>query len=438
MAHYVMCRAGIAVTPGSGLQSASRLQMPIGETRVLLRKPETVFSKGTEDPPEEKEIGQHMAPFTRDEYVGRIRRVEAEMRRAGLDALIAFSAGNNPGAVAYLGGYEPRMGLGDVAYFVVIPGGRPRCVLLANGFWDQPEKVTWTGETLITNDFGNRLAELLPVSSRWVGIAGYGFFPAPVIQTLQAAHPEVHFQDATELLKGVAGIKSPAELNVIRKAAEISDAGAEAFLSNVRAGMHERVLQSIVDRAMLEAGADGLAFPTFVMDGAKVPVSIGFAEDRELALGEQVNVLCGAHYRGYRVEVGRVTTVGSPATKHREIMEAAAQMHEAMLAATRPGVPVGEVAAASVAIAARHGMADYLYKSINSNATQGHGMGCWVSEPPPIYPGETSLVEANMALSLEARLGIPGVGGGVITEMVIVTTDGAERLSRLNLRTWPV
>jgi Xaa-Pro aminopeptidase len=377
-----------------------------------------------------------MAVFSRQEYVARIARAEAAMREAGLDALIAYSVGNNPGAVGYLGGYEPRMGMGDVAYFVVLPGARPSYVLLANGFWDRPEEITWTADTLITSDFGNRLAELVGSAMNRVGIAGYAFFPAPVLQILQAAHPAVHFEDATELLKGVAQIKSLPELEIIRRAAEISDAGARAFLSNVRAGMHERVLQSVVDRAMLESGADGFAFPTFIMDGPKVPVSIGFAEDRELEPGEQVNVLCGAQYRGYRVEVGRVTCVGEPSREAYKIMEAAAEMYEAMLATTRAGAPVGEVAAASVSVAARHGMADYLYKSINNKATQGHGMGCWVSEPPPIYPGETSLLQPNMALSLEARLGIPGVGGAVITEMVIVTPEGAERLSKLDLRTW--
>lgn len=377
-----------------------------------------------------------MSEFSREEYLGRIKRVEEAMRGAGLDALIAYSVSNNHGAVGYLAGYEPRFGLGDVAYFTVLPGVRPSYVLLANGFWDRPEEITWTADTQITSDFGNRLADLLSPAIRRVGIAGFAFFPAPVLQTLQAAHPAVHFEDATELLKSAAQIKSPAELAIIRRAAEISDVGARAFLSNVHAGMNERVLQSVVDGAMLEAGADGLAFPTFIMDGPKVPVSIGFAEDRKLEPGEQVNVLCGAQYRGYRVEVGRVTSVGEPTREAYKIMEAAAEMYEAMLAATRAGARVGEVAAASVSVAARHGMADYLYKSINNKATQGHGMGCWVSEPPPIYPGETSLLQPNMALSLEARLGIPGVGGAVITEMVIVTPEGAERLSRLDLRTW--
>ena len=66
------------------------------------------------------------APFPREEYMQRMRRVEAALERAGLDALVAYSVGNQPGAVAYLGGYEPRFGRRDVAFFVLVPGEKPR------------------------------------------------------------------------------------------------------------------------------------------------------------------------------------------------------------------------------------------------------------------------------------------------------------------------
>jgi hypothetical protein len=62
------------------------------------------------------------------------------MAEAHLDALIAYSAGHQPGPVGFLGGYEPQFGLHDVAYFVVVPGRS--CSLLANAFWDDPASRT--------------------------------------------------------------------------------------------------------------------------------------------------------------------------------------------------------------------------------------------------------------------------------------------------------
>jgi Xaa-Pro aminopeptidase len=365
-----------------------------------------------------------------------MQRVETAMEHVGLDALVAYSVRNQPGPVAYLGGYESSFGLHDVAFFVIAPKASPRYSLLTNAFWDMPEQETWTDDVFITNDFGTKLAELLPSSTQRLGIAGYPFFPLQVYTVLHAALPAACFEDATLLLKDVAKIKSPQEIEIMRQVARISEAGGRAFLDSVREGANERLLVAEVERAMLEAGADGLSFPTILMTGRQVVTSIGFAANRVLAKGEQVNILCGARYQRYGDELARVTTVGQPNPQVRAIMEITAEMHEAMQETIRSGVAAADVAQASIGVARKHGMDAYLFKSINNAATQGHGMGCWYLEPPAIYPDSKDVLEANMLVILEARLGKPGVGGAVITEPWVVTSKGGERLSKLPLRTW--
>jgi Xaa-Pro aminopeptidase len=143
------------------------------------------------------------APFTRGEYARRVAGVERALDEAGLDALIAYSAGHQPGPVAYVAGYEPRFGLHDVAFFVLVPG--QAYTLLSNAFWDDPASLTWTDDVRVTSAFGPALADLLPGEVRRLGIAGLGFFPAPVFLAL----PAVEVVDATPLLKRVAQIKSP-------------------------------------------------------------------------------------------------------------------------------------------------------------------------------------------------------------------------------------
>jgi Xaa-Pro aminopeptidase len=206
-----------------------------------------------------------------------MQRVEAAMEHAGLDALIAYSVRNQPGCVAYLAGYESSFGLHDVAFFVIVPKGQPRYSLLTNAFWDMSEEKTWTNDVFVTSDFGTRLAELLPQSTRRLGIAGYAFFPLQVYTALPAAC----FEDATQLLKEVAKIKSPQEIEIMRQVARISEAGGRTFLDGVREGVNERLLVAEVERAMLEAGADGLSFPTILMTGPQVVTSICFAANRD-------------------------------------------------------------------------------------------------------------------------------------------------------------
>jgi Xaa-Pro aminopeptidase len=375
--------------------------------------------------------------FPRDEYLNRAQRVEAAMDRAGLDAFIAYSVGNQPGPAWYLGGYETSMGLHDVTFFVISPKGPPRYTLLTNAYWDMPKERTWTEDVIVTSDFGTKLAELLPSSTKRVGIAGYKFFPLPVYTALHAALPAASWEDATELLKEVAKIKSPQEIEIMREVARLSEVGAKTFLDGISEGANERLIVEDVERAMQKAGAQGLSFPTIFMTGAQLISSIGFASNRALVKGEQVNILCGARYKGYGDELARVTTVGKPQGEVRAIMEITAEMLEAMQKTVHAGVPAAVVAEASLAVAKKHGMDSYMFKSINNSATQGHGMGCWYQEPPSIFPESKDTLETNMLVILEARLGKPGVGGAIITEPWVVTPTGGERLSKLAIRTWP-
>jgi hypothetical protein len=62
----------------------------------------------------------------------------------------------------------------------------------------------------------------------------------------------------------------------------MSAAGGRAFVDGARLGVDERELQWDVERAILRAGADRLAFPTLVFSGNQVPTGIGFARWRVL------------------------------------------------------------------------------------------------------------------------------------------------------------
>ena len=136
-----------------------------------------------------------------------------------------------------------------------------------------PKERTWTDHVFVTGDFGTKLAELIPTSTKRLGIAGYKFFPLQVYSALHAALPAACCEDATELLKEIAKIKSPQEIEIMRLVATFSEAGAQAFLAGVREGANERLLVNAVEGAMLKAGADGLRFPTILMTGPRVIAS---------------------------------------------------------------------------------------------------------------------------------------------------------------------
>ena len=192
---------------------------------------------------------------------------------------------------------------------------------------------------------------------------------------------------------------------------------------------------------MMLAGADALAFPTLFFTGPQVVDGIGFSSNRTLVPGEQVNVVWGALYKGYKNDLGRVTTVGQPASLRARPARAWRRPPRCRKPCWRRCDRTwrsADVARTALNVVKAHGMESYLYKHPrNSPGYAGHGIGCWLDEIPEINTDEKSLLEANMVLVLEARLGKLGGAGAHITDPVVVTPRGADRLSKLGIRTWP-
>jgi Xaa-Pro aminopeptidase len=116
-------------------------------------------------------------------------------------------------------------------------------------------------------------------------------------------------------------------------------------------------------------------------------------------------------------------------------MDAAAEMLEAMFAVVRDDAPIVAIPEAAARVVRDRGMTDWAYR-FGAPGYTGHGIGCWLDEPPRLRSGEPGTLAAGMVLVLEARLGRSGGGGATITDPVLVTSGGAERLSTVALRTW--
>jgi Xaa-Pro aminopeptidase len=367
----------------------------------------------------------------------RIARVENSLQAEGLDALIAYSVRNAPGPVTFLAGYESTLGLHDISFFVLVPGSRPRYALVTNAFWDDHAHRTWVDEIVITSDFGAQLAQLLPRSVRRVGIAGFQFFPAPIFARVQAELPQTEFVVATKLLINAARCKSPAEIEAIRAAVKMTDAGGRAFLNSVSEGATEREVKTEVERAIMLAGSDTIWYGFQLSSGPDAHRGMGQMTGRTIKKGDQVQVDCGAVYRGYHGDFSRVTTVGTISKEVINIMETTAEMYEAMLECLEPGAPIAAVANASIEVARRRGLEDYIFRSPNqATRLMGHGIGCWYLEIPEVTPDTAGVIEPNMVVVLEPILTKPGIGGAKVEDAVLVTGAGAERLSEIPLRTW--
>jgi Xaa-Pro aminopeptidase len=148
--------------------------------------------------------------------------------------------------------------------------------------------------------------------------------------------------------------------------------------------------------------------------------------------GDLVFIDIGAMRNGYFGDVGRTVVCGKPSADQRRIYRAVWEALEAGISVMRPGITNTEVAATVRAAAEARGLGDRFLSLFI-----GHGIGCSSNEPPYIgeaIPGAASVtLEPGMVFALEPLIWVPGIrgGGGVrLEDMVVITDDGARKISR--------
>ena len=377
------------------------------------------------------------SPFTRDEFVDRMNRTAAALEQSGTDALVGFANKVIPGHVRYLTGYETRHGIHDASYFVLSPDYGKGLTLITNSSWEPLREMSWVDEIIVSNKFAQIIPDLLPPTAKQVGIAGLDYLPAPVFQALQQRLPAARFTDASLLYFQVRMIKSKAEVGVLRRCAEITQAGAQAFVDSIQEGRSELEILVAVESALKLNGSDEVSFTTQVGAGVKTFAINPYATDQPLKQGDMVLLDCGATYCGYRGDMSRTTVVGNGSDEVLQLLEGTAEMYDRCLEQVRPGVPSSNIAKAAVAVAERRGLKDCLYSSPNVKAGfMGHAIGTHYHEPPWIDLLENTELRENMVLVLEPILRKKGVGGVLIEDAVLVTAEGGERLSNLDIRPW--
>ena len=359
------------------------------------------------------------------------------MQRNGMDALVGFANKVIPGHVRYLTGYETRHGIHDVSYFVLSPGFGKELTLVTNSSWEPLREMSWVDEIIVSSKFDQIIPDLLPPTAKQVGVAGYEYLPAPVFQAMQRRLSGVKFTDASLMYFQVRMVKSATEVDVLRRCAQITQAGAQAFVDSIQAGRAEREILVAVESALKLNGSDEVSFTTQVGAGPKTFKINPYATDQPLKEGDMVLLDCGATYWGYRGDLSRTTVVGKGSDDMLQLLEGTAEMYDRCLEEVRPGVPSSNIAKAGIAVAESLGLKDYLYSSPNVKVGfMGHAIGTHYHEPPWIDLAENTELQENMVLVLEPILRKIGVGGVIIEDAVLETAIGGERLSTLDIRPW--
>lgn len=231
------------------------------------------------------------------------------------------------------------------------------------------------------------------------------------------------------LVEELRAVKDEGEIDRMRRAAAIADAALAEVLP-LMAGtgttpITESAFALALDSAMRRRGAESVAFETIVAAGENSAKPHHHPSDRTIAVGDPVVVDFGATFDGYRSDMTRTFCVGGePTGALREIFDLVAASQHAGVGAVRPGVTAGSIDEVCRGVIVDGGMGEHFEHST------GHGVGLDIHELPWVASQGTAILEAGTVVTVEPGVYVAGVGGVRIEDTLVVTSSGAEPLTR--------
>jgi Xaa-Pro dipeptidase len=370
-------------------------------------------------------------PFPEEEYRGRVARTRKAMSDLGFDALIVVARTGDDAAVRWLSNFTPFLGQ---AAIVLQPEGEP--LILAN--------MAMHGEPMHTLFYQTwfRNAELVPpgrslpeevvkiLSSqkdlRKVGVVGLTELPAYWTDSLTEGLPGRELVSADSAVLRLRAIKSPLEIQKMRRAAQISGQAIKAAMDACQPGASEFQVAGLAHQVMFGLGAEDLAFDSAVVAGPRAGLKHGYPSGRLMQQGDMVFLDMGAKLDGYHADLSRTIVVGEPNDYQRRMLQTAEELFAVWARKAKPGVAVRDLQAECTKMAADAG-----FEEEHQPLGWGHGLGVSLFELPYLsYLGNTVL-EKGMIFALEPMLVKLGVGTAVVEDTILITAGGMEALSGL-------
>jgi Xaa-Pro aminopeptidase len=221
-------------------------------------------------------------------------------------------------------------------------------------------------------------------------------------------------------------VKDPAEIDAMRRAAAISDEVYASLAGERFRGRTERELAWLIESTFHEHGAEGLAFASIVASGTNGALPHAGAGDTVVGDGMLVTIDMGCVVDGYCSDCTRTFATGELPDQLAGAYALCLEAQLSGLAAVRPGAVGHDVDAASRVGIEAAGLGEHYGHGL------GHGVGLDIHEEPVLRPESDDVLEAGNTVTVEPGIYMPGVGGVRIEDLVVVTEDGAERLTQFS------
>ncbi|MBN1387107.1 MAG: aminopeptidase P family protein [Bacteroidales bacterium] len=254
------------------------------------------------------------------------------------------------------------------------------------------------------------------------------------VKLLREKYPQVTVKDCSEAIEELRVIKSPAEIDLIRKAGEIGVKAMKEAMRSTEAGMYEYEVSSVYEYMCMKEGIRDMAYNTIISSDKNHPYLHYYKHDRLLKDGDFIVMDVGPDVDYYDIDI----TISFPANgrftpAQKEFYTACNEIQKAclrFLKAGRTPEQVGEMARDYLEEEKGFDLEKKYWNELSRHLRRGavsHYVGLAVHDIGGTARGE---LEAGMVLAIDVYAAFAGENMGVrVEDTVVITGDGYENLS---------
>ena len=376
--------------------------------------------------------------FTVKEYKNRLKKVQSEMQKKGIELLISQDTAN----INYLTGYDAWSFYYSQCVIVHVNSDEPLCFVRAQDaggafittylkkeniiIYDEKYIHTWP-----THPY-DALVDLIR-KKKWdkinIGVEmDAHYFTAYCYEKLKKGLPNAKILDSERLVNWVRVEKSIAEIEYMKKAATISEMAMKTAMETISPGVREcdavAEIQRTLFRGTPEYGGEYASIATLLPTGKGTSASHLTASDKKFVNGEATIIELSGTYKRYHAPMARTINLGKPDQKKLDAMKATNEALEEGINASKPGNTANDVAEKFWGVLDKYG--------IKKESRTGYSIGIgyppdWGEHTLNIYKGDMTELKPNICYHMIAVMQF-GDWGVESSESIRITESGNELL----------
>lgn len=361
------------------------------------------------------------------EHQKRLKKTGRLMKEAGIDVLLL----TKPANMFYLTG-DGRL----CAYAMITQDGRVALGVPRTDVEDVKSLAHFDHIASFEDEVGmiHSIAhhfEHFGISEGVVGLE-YTFLTQSMMGMLTHPHakPEkVTAKDCTHIMSELRMVKDAEEIERIRAAAKVADAGMKAAVEAIEPGITESQVAAAAEYAMRQAGAEEF-WRTYVSSGPRTNIAHGLPTLRKLQAGDLVMIDIHPIVSGYSADICRTVCVGKPTPEQQAAYDLCLKAQQVTIAKVKAGVGIAELEQTLYGVLKEAGHGEHIF------GPPIHGVGIEFEEAP-LPPGhaffhgepEPPPLEAGVVIAVGNCGLYTGPWGIRVEDTVLVTAEGSTVLS---------